>query len=923
MALDVKQADWLSRASGITVLVAGSEKDDGRDLLARKLAEEEIADQEKKTLMIDDAMRVIGPLKPMLSEAFDLQIKNKKGKTKQLQAKDGALANTAETRQITGTDTISRGGSKAPKKGEPTGPDPAVLVQEAGRAYHMIEQIKIRLEKETTTRSQLKAGTLELFDGPKQKLFTISEITDELYTPLIRERILPDTIVQGKFSKVQQMLDATNELYKEELKDAEDPDGGAAGLIKSMVSFGHDLAAPILQAAGVDTTLAKTLLEGCTALAEITVDLGDKIHAGLDVDSLSSFINTLPAIAGGLVSTATGDKSLGGLVTTAATAGTAGVSVFMTSIKAKKADTKGFVTFFSAFLSAGLAGISPGTETGKALVKDFDGFQKLVAKAAGEHAQDFFDALAAGDMKRARSACKGVCVDVAIALPSMTANIVETVNAVEKDKLPKDDEPKTQEQLAEEKKKLAEEKKQSKGIEIAGDLPDKVKEQLDQYNEAKEALKKKLAEQADSESAEKEAEIDQAEEDREKLKKDPEKYAARLQKELEEERKAFTDQLNGLNDPTTDPKTVMKLIAKIQKDRAILAVAVAIGTGGIDAASHFFGPLAMATEAIKMAMNIAAAVERAAYLRKFVDEQAGAANATSPYMTSIENFVENQANQLTHYAIAAALNGVKIAAAAAATAYPAAAPAVPIVAAVQSATEAVYAFYNANQVRKAWDVTKAALSDPQDRALGLKARKVNPTLAKYAIAYGSTVERDPVAVSMASACGLDNETLKNKDTNVLKVKMYLEIRFSDDNKVVGKWEDPAAWTAKLPEPELHAGAVFQTYKIVTDQLGKTDEYKAVLKEGKATPPSDLIALIRMLEKQKLPEPPTIELVTERLSVVGRVKQGFLTEKAKLGEIDENVDAALEAFADAADHEQEIVVMQLIKLKVEAAKPTTH
>jgi hypothetical protein len=93
----------------------------------------------------------------------------------------------------------------------------------------------------------------------------------------------------------------------------------------------------------------------------------------------------------------------------------------------------------------------------------------------------------------------------------------------------------------------------------------------------------------------------------------------------------------------------------------------------------------------------------------------------------------------------------------------------------------------------------------------------------------------------------------------------------------------------------------------------------VLGGAKAVPPNDLIGLIRALEKQTVPEPPTSEILTERLSLIGRVVPGFNAERVKPGPIHEDVDAILEAFADAADLQQEKLVMALLKLKVEDAK----
>jgi hypothetical protein len=350
-----------------------------------------------------------------------------------------------------------------------------------------------------------------------------------------------------------------------------------------------------------------------------------------------------------------------------------------------------------------------------------------------------------------------------------------------------------------------------------------------------------------------------------------------------------------------------------------MQVAVTIGQGGFEVASNFLAPLAIGTEAIKMAANIAAAVQRAVDLRKFLDEAAGAKAGTSPYLTSIQNFCDNQKDQLAHHAIAAALNGAKIVAAAAATAFPMAAPAVTIVGAVQSGAEALYQFNTQQAVVAAWEVTKVALNDPQNRRMGLKARRMNPTLAKYAVAYGAIEERDPVAVHMAKACGLDADTLANKDTNAKKVKQYLEIRFNEDSKVTGRIKKDDDWSKKIPEPALKSAVVFRTYDVIAEGFAGKKELLDVVGTQKLQPPAELTTLVRALEKTPLPSPPTTDAMQDRLLLFGQLRGALGGEQVRLVEIDGAVGDVIAEYSDLVADEQQKLSMELLKAKVEEAK----
>ena len=75
------------------------------------------------------------------------------------------------------------------------------------------------------------------------------------------------------------------------------------------------------------------------------------------------------------------------------------------------------------------------------------------------------------------------------------------------------------------------------------------------------------------------------------------------------------------------------------------------------------------------------------------------------------------------------------------------------------------------------------MRNPKNRQLGLEARKLNPSLAKFSIAWGAVVLKDPLARDAMRSCGLTEASLKNDNTDVNKVVQYLETFYEDDKSL--------------------------------------------------------------------------------------------------------------------------------------------
>ena len=925
MPLDAAQTNWLSQVTKTKLTPPGGatgtaaspgdaalSADDLEGLLRERLEEEMMRDERAKQLALSDAMRVIKPLKPTLRSALDLQITNANGKTEQFQAKEGVLADAAEIMDVRAGSRVSKGDSKVPGKKARKEEDPNAnmkIMDDARKAYALIQSLRVQLEAKTTTYSQIKPdGTF--FQSAPEPLFSTDEVSEELFTPLVREKLLPETFITGKYSQVQKMLDGSSALYKEELKTADrDDKAGIAKLLKMAVNAGSAMADAALSIAGADTKMASALLEGATELAKLSIDFGDKARAGVDVQGVTDFLNGLPSIIGPMVAAGTGNKDLGGLITDIGTGGTKAISLIAVSIQERKAMPSALIDLISATITVGLDGISANNDQQKAGIAFADALKEALAGASSKHADRFFELALAGDLRGARKEVLGAIKDVIAELPS-AASDAYALGTADPTTLTEDDDDEEEDPNAE-------------AVEAATDTIDALKEARAGFKEGRETSQAdfEAMDQAAEEQMKKlEAETQKKAAKRDEIASDPVAFAEDVRDKLNKEREEFRKEMAGLNDPTKDEKTIEKLIAKIQRDRAILSVAVVLGNGGFEVASKFFAPLSIGNEAIKMSLNIAAAVQRAMDLRAFIDEKAGARNAVSPYMSSIQNFVDNQANQLTQYSIRIALNGANIAASVAATAYPAAAPAVTIVAAAQTTAELIFAAYTEKLLRSAWSVTKQALDDPNNRKLGLRARKLNPTLSKYTIAYGAEVARDPIAVSMCQACGLTKDVLENKDSSAKKVKAFLETKFNEDIKVVRFYQDKPDWTADLPEPALTAACVFRTYKVIAEGVKGMPNKPSV--SGTLAPPSEIIVTIQALKQDVPADAPSADL-EERLTLLGRLVNGLEAEGKRLLPVGDEVGDCMNGIADLAEVMQQRLVPLLLKAKQrEAAPPVT-
>lgn len=258
-------------------------------------------------------------------------------------------------------------------------------------------------------------------------------------------------------------------------------------------------------------------------------------------------------------------------------------------------------------------------------------------------------------------------------------------------------------------------------------------------------------------------------------------------------------QASASEDPAVFAGMLERKIARLERDQQLLKWGATLVGMGIDTAANFIAPLAIVGSALKVARNLYEAGKRTVDTINFVEKREGLYNAASAFSPAVSQFIHNGRIQQAHYYANAAFEAAKMIGAIMQVAGVVAAPAGVILSAsagIAQATEAV--LYEASKrydLEKAWTTYALALSRPQNRRLGLVAVRENPTLAKYAVAWGAVKKKDPLVQDFMGVCDLSPEVLKDPQANIDKVVKYLETRMPDDNVVTGRKMDgpPIAW----------------------------------------------------------------------------------------------------------------------------------
>lgn len=245
-----------------------------------------------------------------------------------------------------------------------------------------------------------------------------------------------------------------------------------------------------------------------------------------------------------------------------------------------------------------------------------------------------------------------------------------------------------------------------------------------------------------------------------------------------------------------NPNGIDNLIAKVAMDKMVLKLGVQITQGGLGFLSKFVPGLGAASAAVKLAAELMAAGKRANQLAQWWAGAQDLSKAQSALQSSALNFVNNQADQLAYHGAQALCAATLLAGEIAKLAGPAAPIGAAMAGTAAGASKLIDTIHEKKievEVELAWRKTAKALRNPANRRLGLEARKLNPSLAKYAIAWGAMVLKDPLAANVLRAAGLNQANLADPDADTHKLVKYLETFYDEDPTLYRDVDENPEW----------------------------------------------------------------------------------------------------------------------------------
>jgi len=245
-----------------------------------------------------------------------------------------------------------------------------------------------------------------------------------------------------------------------------------------------------------------------------------------------------------------------------------------------------------------------------------------------------------------------------------------------------------------------------------------------------------------------------------------------------------------------NPNGIDNLIAKVAMDKMVLKLGVQITQGGLGFLSKFVPGLGAASAAVKLAAELMAAGKRANQLAQWMAGAQDLSKAQSSLLSSALNFVNNQADQLAYHGAQALCAATLLAGEIAKLAGPAAPIGAAMAGTAAGASKLIDTIHEKKikvEVELAWSKTAKALRNPANRRLGLEARKLNPSLAKYAIAWGAMVLKDPLAANVLRAAGLNQANLADPNADTHKLVKYLETFYDEDPTLYRDVDENPEW----------------------------------------------------------------------------------------------------------------------------------
>lgn len=647
----------------------------------------------------------------------------------------------------------------------------------------------------------------------KLRLECEAHLAEDLWQPLVREGVIPENFVPTKYSAVAQLFEASSGAYEDRLQEysanLSDND-----ILLQKFELGYKIGNGVVKLAGATSGLAGSV-------GDLTGDDG-VVATAEEVGTFIGHLSTALTISEGLTKAALTDKdfsSVGQAIADAigaaiekeydTQAGKIVASVIANASRAvnigsalKEGDYEKAFTELLEGIGSELERFDPDEDGG--LMSEIGG--QIVSKGK----------IAISALKLGKRAAEGASPLELQGLLMDTANLLakEVTNSLKTDK-----------EKAKEKAEEEAAEPSSGGEAFEASIAESFEEEDDSDPAAARAAAiAVLTDQFDQDKLDarrKEADIAAAQ-----------KALASAEEKMAAEQEAFEHHMRMgfpmvMDDDDAIEVAELERVASIEyllavqkKNEATFNMCTTIASKGIAFVTKLFPPAALAEACMTLALTIKDAIEKAEELiiwRENVEDAMSAASAQADAMLNRRGL---QTKQVVQANIQVALDAAKVVSEVLSmTPIAAAAPVIKSsVAVAEAAIELADLIYTEAQMAKAWKIYVTARDDPEDRYLARKASRENPTLAKYAMAYGS-LNGDPIAMEGMRRCGLNKQTLSNPGTNVEKVVSYLESRYPDDPVLLRAVPVPDKW---YPGPiALSSKSWISFYKMATTDASPT------------------------------------------------------------------------------------------------------
>jgi hypothetical protein len=621
-----------------------------------------------------------------------------------------------------------------------------------------------------------------------------SVIAAEIWQPLVRGRIIPENAVPDRYSEVNQTFKGASDEYQKRLTKYT----GSASL--------NDDA--IRQAA-----LAKTVFDGMNTISSSVMDvLADQFPAGnaakmiKEIQGIQTLIADLGAVAFGVTDAVLKQEFDPSIMTTALkpilsgikldgdsspahvaelTDIKLGVSLALQSVTVigymAKRDPDKAINTFAKVLSTGIASMDGGGSKYYANI----GADIVASATVVTGIKTAAVAAKGGDYPAAVEAlCKSVAavttdvvnqaIQSRIAAADKSARAGTTESSSEKSALNK----KRDKEIADQQAAYA------KIVEATTAAPGAIAAVLANEGKIRELLEKQA----------KPAELKDVQTNWAKL--SPEQQAKIIKMQRNEVALQMEDeavQLKGASadfaklTQSTDPSDMDRLIAAVKLQQARYTLALKLASLPFAAIGAMFPPAKMGQSLLELANEMRLLIDCGQQYMSWAENMDDARRAGSVQAEAMSSRMDLSMTQSVRHGVESAIKVAQIIGQGLTIAGGPLAHAGLMLdktaAGASAAKKVISAVVDEHAAAAGWRIYQKAFENPKNRTAARQALRQNPTLAKYAIAYGAKVG-NPIAANALRKCGITDEMMADKNAGVAKLVTFLEARFNEDPTIL-------------------------------------------------------------------------------------------------------------------------------------------